>query len=63
MLRQCLHGSLVVGEVIGNGLQIEAHWGLLLLLPAAAIAGVNALGVARRVSDALICVRPISDPY
>jgi hypothetical protein len=60
MLRQLIHGLLVLGEIVGNGLSGESRWGWLLLLTAGAMA-INAVGFARKISEELICIQPAMD--
>jgi hypothetical protein len=56
MLRQFVHGSLAVGEIVGHGLCDEVCWSKLLLLTGGVMAVISAVGLARRISEALVCV-------
>ena len=56
MLRQLIHGSLGVGEVIGHSTWGEARWSWLVVLTGSVMALISAVGMARRLSETLVCV-------
>jgi hypothetical protein len=57
MLRQFVHGSLAMGEMVGHGLCGEARWSWLLILTGGVMTLVSAVGLAQRISEVLVCAQ------
>jgi hypothetical protein len=63
MLRQFVHGSLAIGEIVVHGLCGEPHCRWFLVLTGSVMALISAVGLARRISEALVCVEPARERH